>query len=540
MKMRKKSCTATLMFAALLFWGTHSLAQVPSGATPVTGTNAAAPSPTASPSPTPSPIVLGTPKQMPEIVEYFARSLAKNIKAAKVRGDAHPERAFQNASRELATMALAAAANPDKAKTINYEAQYTASLETSRTDKQIGSSARTTGSTSATDKPGIPYLLGLAIDHGAVTQNINGSTLTLSSSPYALIASIPGNGDTAETYNNYSDFTRVGVSASFDLQDQNDPLASVHRKQLSEWSVKFRILGDRSARSEAAHTLFQQLMLPALQNEANVLGSGVQLEFGGEDAANALQAFATGTAADIAAYVSSPNYSDGSAEDELTKRITDSVQHRIYANIASFALPPDQIDILSSFLTRFKTATDAVLSSSNTLDAAIKDLAQKATLTLGYFNERGSGTGSYSVAKLMFEKKPPHFTQIDFNASASAYHDPNPTLNQTTFRDATAALGFLQPFGKSPFLTDPNDKSRITVSFSGRYERLQENRHVPNKKADIAVANWKIEIPVGQGVSLPISITYANATELINEQDVRGNFGITFDLDKLRLLVAAK
>jgi hypothetical protein len=49
-----------------------------------------------------------------------------------------------------------------------------------------------------------------------------------------------------------------------------------------------------------------------------------------------------------------------------------------------------------------------------------------------------------------------------------------------------------------------------------------------------------LEIPVAAGVSLPISITYSNATELIKEKDVRGNFGITFDLDKLKSLATAQ
>lgn len=43
----------------------------------------------------------------------------------------------------------------------------------------------------------------------------------------------------------------------------------------------------------------------------------------------------------------------------------------------------------------------------------------------------------------------------------------------------------------------------------------------------------KVKIPLIAGVDLPISLTYANRTELINEKDVRGQFGFTFDTAKL-------
>jgi hypothetical protein len=144
------------------------------------------------------------------------------------------------------------------------------------------------------------------------------------------------------------------------------------------------------------------------------------------------------------------------------------------------------------------------------------------------------------VGKLLYEKKPKGFMQIDANIGASFYGKPDRTKNEQTFRDAVAAVSLEQKLGRSPFLSNDSDQNQVTFSFSGRYERLQENRHTPGKKADLAVANWKLEIPVAAGVSLPLSITYANASELIMEKHVSGNFGITLDLDKLRALSASQ
>jgi hypothetical protein len=127
--------------------------------------------------------------------------------------------------------------------------------------------------------------------------------------------------------------------------------------------------------------------------------------------------------------------------------------------------------------------------------------------------------------------------QLTVNISGSLYHHPSPSKNQDTFRDFTGSVELLQKIGRSPFLRDPANKDQISLSFSGRYQRMPENQGIPGKKADIAVAGGKFEIPVAPGVSFPISVTYANATELIKEAHVSGNFGITFDLDKLKALV---
>ena len=72
------------------------------------------------------------------------------------------------------------------------------------------------------------------------------------------------------------------------------------------------------------------------------------------------------------------------------------------------------------------------------------------------------------------------------------------------------------------------------------YERLLNNTItsaglvVPNTKGDLAVGQFKITIPVkGSGVKIPISLSVANRTDLIKETDVRGNVGVTLDLDSL-------
>src|SRR5262249_56369657 len=83
--------------------------------------------------------------------------------------------------------------------------------ETKRTDKQIGGSASAGGSTPLAEKAGFADLLGLAIENGAVQKEVSGSTLTLSTTPYALTTI--GGGDTAAHHHKLGGPTRTGPSA---------------------------------------------------------------------------------------------------------------------------------------------------------------------------------------------------------------------------------------------------------------------------------------------------------------------------------------
>jgi hypothetical protein len=49
------------------------------------------------------------------------------------------------------------------------------------------------------------------------------------------------------------------------------------------------------------------------------------------------------------------------------------------------------------------------------------------------------------------------------------------------------------------------------------------------------IGQLKLTIPLFDGISLPISLSVANRSDLINEKTVKGRFGFTFDLTKLML-----
>src|SRR5579862_8487694 len=148
---------------------------------------------------------------------------------------------------------------------------FQAAVVTSFTKTQVGSPASSSGGTSLTQKPLLPALLGIAVENGAILEDVNQNTLTLSTSPYALIASVAGDTDT--TYANYGGYTRLGATASFRITDTNSPLSNVGSKQLSNWGATFRFTKDVSARSPDAMKAFDATLRTVQQVAANASSS---------------------------------------------------------------------------------------------------------------------------------------------------------------------------------------------------------------------------------------------------------------------------
>jgi hypothetical protein len=168
-------------------------------------------------------------------------------------------------------------------------------------------------------------------------------------------------------------------------------------------------------------------------------------------------------------------------------------------------------------------------------------LDDKFVSSFAYTNIRPQdGSSSYSVFKGLYLQKAFSPMKMLANAEVSVYNKPNPALNQQRIRDFLFALSFEGSAGRSPFISNELDQSPITFSFTGSYQRLLENTAGPNRKADLGSAQFKLDLPVFTGFTLPLSLSYINATEERNKSGFRFNFGFGLDTDKLAALLRAK
>lgn len=410
--------------------------------------------------------------------------------------------------------------------------------EVLRTDKQIGASSSSSGSTSAIEKPGLSDLLGFAIEHGAIQQQLSDTSVTLSTSPYAFVALAKG--DTPTTYQNAELFNRIGVSATFLLNDAKNPLTSVSRKQLTEWSARARLSGDRSTRSKGFHKEWDRILGELIQQRLDVFGPMATqllsvpavldtLPGRSHDAVtpliNSIDAYIRDHQTDIT------NRSDA-ARAAIKEMILCALRTSYYDPVQRGAIIVDGASLAGS-LAQLGALQQRIAAARVQLKQFIKDFAKSGTLsTFEYTNHRVAAGSDYSEFKLLFERhvKP---MEVIANAGFSLYNKPDRALNQEKLRDFLMTFS-LEGASRNPlFRGDPELATPITYSFTGRYQRLMENENMMDRQPDISSFQARLEIPITPGLSIPIAYTYSSATETLAKRENRFNVGLHLDINKV-------
>jgi len=412
--------------------------------------------------------------------------------------------------------------------------------QTRRTDKQIGAGANAAGSTSAIEKPNFAEILGFSVEHGAIQQAVSGTTLNLSTTPY-LFTTL-ANGDTQSNYKKYGYLTRLGASANFNIEEEDNPLLSARRQQLTDWSLRLRLSKDRSTRSDDAEEIWDSVKDDFAQQSVvittflrDTFTRDLELETQRRDIELRLRKMLEEPSSK--AIHDDTSLTPNQKISQIAEKIVCHVKTDLVDAIrnGSFKLSQENKDrIISQTLPDFAAANAAKERALKLFDERIEALSLKPIFTLAYNNTRPpAGAPNYSEVKVLYQKKTFDPISLVANAGISFYHKENPVLRQKTVRDFSVSLSLEGTAGRSPFMAEAKDESQITYSFTGRYERFFENQYFAGRKADIGVAQFKFEIPMAAGMSFPFSVTYATSSELIKEKKVRANFGFTFDTDKL-------
>lgn len=414
--------------------------------------------------------------------------------------------------------------------------------ETIRTDKQIGAPAKGAGTTSLIEKPSFARLLGFAVEHGAITQQVSATGLTLSTSPYMLYTFNNG-GDTAENYQRAGVLNRIGLAATFDLKDQNNALASASRNQLSEWSVRARLFGDRSTRSKGFQDFWNKPGGPreAIEGRlAAVTAAFANVSPGLDPAFDAFTNVKADLRTVVIAVVGGPSYTAANAESKkkmLTNASLCVIRKEVYDPISNNSFPVTNAkrnQINEELMPRIAASMRNIEAVRKLLNDKLEEFQKGPLATFAYINHRRPIGSDYSEAKFLYQHESPTLDPMKLvaNFGASFYNKPNSALNQQRLRDIAFGLSF-EGQSSSPFLKDTADLSKITYAFTGSYQRTFENRGVLGKKADIAAFQFKLDVPIFAGFNLPLAVTYANATEQERKSHIRFNFGSGFDFDKL-------
>lgn len=403
-------------------------------------------------------------------------------------------------------------------------AQYVLAAEEERVDKQVGSDASSSGSTSLVSKGSVPSIFGFAVDTGALLKSTSGSTITFRGNLAGAAKAVAGKGFISG-YDEDSPAARLLRKVSFSLS--YDPsrgdeagVFTGTRQQLSGYSVRFDIYNKRDPRDSRYKRDWNNF----LANQSNALSAQIQASLTrmtriiqGANSSTIewndpeLQAWFAAAAAAVR---------DADAADVETVL-------RAQLNDIPKELSGDTSAELESFNTRFRPWLEG-------REAILEKVAKASIITFEYLNDRPLNEPTLSTFKLIAETGLQRWLDLTFNGSLTMFNR-RPAADTDRVRDFQFGLQLDAQLGEMGM-----GFGKPTLSFAGRYERLMANMAAstgvttPDTAGNIGVGQIKFTLPIkNSGIKIPFSFSFANRTELVKESEVRGNFGFTFDLDSL-------
>jgi hypothetical protein len=421
------------------------------------------------------------------------------------------------------------------------QADFFAEAEQTRLDKQPGATSNASGTTSLVNKGSSPWLLGFALEHGATTQSTDGNTITyrgnVANTLRALIkSSYLASYQLGENDPLVKGLAKISFGVSFDTSSNQPPVSQgfvPSSSNVSGFSFKSDLVNHRDPREAQYRAAFATLV----KNQGSAIAHAMlRLD-------------------DLVRH--SPHYSDW----------TNAIHPRLQS--VPFNAPDTDLQAIAKdardlFLTLFGNDPDIKqafaeaakrVGEYNVEKSKIyADIRKTLLVTAEYNYTRQLTTTGQPVSSTQPNQQLPSLSNLNFVLEKGFHgaYGRELTLNAgVTFFNSTSSngtsFGPVRDYRASAqldfTLRELKNIGRPVLSFSGQFLGLLEqplgqkvtlNGVIVDRKGNMGVFQSKLSIPIKDtGVKIPISFTYATRTELVKEKDVRGNIGITFDLDSL-------
>jgi len=363
---------------------------------------------------------------------------------------------------------------------------------------------------------------------------VSGTTITLKANPAGLVCVAKAERPDAVALRDREAcrtfWNRVGVTTSFDTSrgEKKSELASLEtlRSQLSEVAVRFEVLNRRDVTFERVRTVAESF----LKKAEGLRKAQQELE-------KSIEGATTRVETELTALVGSAPWK--ASTGEVRKKMVEEVVRKV---VADTKLPPAAAG----------QARTLWLESLEAYDQLQKAIAGAAVVTVDYSFQRpdlattdlaggivpkGVRPPDLNVARVIFAKSALANLDVTSNASVAFFDDKRPGMS-SYLRDVRVGVE-----GKFK-LRSLAGYGRPALSFAGLYTYLHQdplglgipvfNGTEVKEHGHIGVFQTKLEFPAANNtVRIPLSLTVSNRTELIKESDVRGQIGISFNLDTL-------
>jgi hypothetical protein len=406
--------------------------------------------------------------------------------------------------------------------------------------KQIGSTPSNKGTTSLAMKGLAPEILGLALETGAITREVNGTTLTFRATPAGVVKALQGKG-LLDMYDEYSQrrferyASRVSVAASFDAS--KGPSAgtfAADEHQLTGWSVRSEIINQRDPASSEYAALWNGLLRTSAPYRGAAEAIDQQLSAWPE-----YVSWEKPLLVEIERVVETPLAADkdvGAAGARFRALLESSLPK--LEKLPN--MPAPALKALDEYVAQLATLQGSI-------DIVYGFVAKGSLVTFDWSTARDPALPDLYTATAVWEHAlgASRKTDLTVNAAANFYRrKPTPDGHQLKSVDVAAELE--HPIGAVLLLPQttltvgvrvshlPNDTVAAAPLPDGASPESGSSMPATALQGTIGVFQMKLTVPVkDSGVKIPLSITASNRTELIDEKDVRASFGITFNLDAL-------
>jgi hypothetical protein len=426
------------------------------------------------------------------------------------------------------------------------KARLMVSAEENRLDKQPGTTSGSSGSTSLVSKGSSPWLLGFALEHGGLSQSTDGNTITFRGNVANSIRALAsgtylGSYQLKEEDPLVKALAKLSLGVSFDTtssQSTDSQGFSPSSGNFSGFLAKYELRNHRDPRDKRYRSAWSALAQDPARIVAKQMG-----DLDETITAKHQETYAKWLADVTQKIKSLQNLSQPLTNEEIRPVVEDVVDsfHKTL-----WSLP----DVNSGFEALSKAMSQLLDAQGKTLG----EIRGSTLVTVEYNYSRQLATTVQGLTPTQPNEKVPSLSNINLvlEKGISGGSTPEFTLNAgaTLFNSnstTTPTRGRLRDYRISAEFDVPlreiANVGRPVLSFSGQFLSLREeplgqevtlNGVTVTRIGNMGVFQSKLSIPIkNSGVKIPISFTYATRTELVKEHDVRGNIGITFDLDSL-------
>ncbi len=402
--------------------------------------------------------------------------------------------------------------------------KFLVEAEEKRTDKQVEGGPSNSGTTSLVVKGGAPSVFGFAVSNGALVQSQSGTTLTFRGNPVGIVKLLQNRTFDESYLEDENDpvtrfLKKTSFALSFDTDRGSQPgTFTADKQQLSSYAVRYEFVNERDPR----HRKHEKAFAEFLEQEGNDLALAIFSSY-------------------ESLLVGEPGKLDRKFKDPALQAWFEQTRARVAAAAAGDveAAFKDQLDKFPALDQLSSETRDAINRFAQNYSGYLKarsklfdEVAKGRVITFEYTNRREVNAPDLSNFRFIAE------TGI-LGGKADLTSNASFTIFNSRPAAGTKRVHDFQFAGQLDVPFEVRNIGSFVFSFAGKYERALENATaldgtvLPNTKGDIAVGQFKLTVPFINGMKLPISLTFANRTELVREKEVRGNFGFTFDLDKI-------